>query len=169
MVVKYFLWWRETTDVIVVLFPCCRSDYLRSVTLQVLTKSTQSRGQPAETGYFFTFSEYLQTCVPCHLPVWAERERGTILTQVEFRPSWLRPRLDPPFLFCRQTLGVVKKTSLRQLSRCQFPDEGKLGPLQSVPWSRPSLCWNNWWASHRSGLRDSEDYKLKIRPFCRKQ
>ena len=38
----------------------------------------------------------------------------------------------PAFSFCRQTLGVVKKTSPHQLSHCQFPDKGKVGPVQSV-------------------------------------
>lgn len=56
---------------------------------------------------------------------------------IEIRPSRLWPHPDPPFLFSRQTLGVVKKTSLHQLSHCQFPDQGKLGPLQSV--SDPDL------------------------------
>lgn len=110
-------------------------------------------------------------CVSCHLPVLAESERRTILSWPKSKFAHLDCDLapNPPFLFCRQTLGVVKKTSLRQLSHCQFPDEGKLGPLHSVPRSRPTLCWNNWWASRWSGLRDSEDYKLKVRPFCRKQ
>lgn len=78
--------------------------------------------------------------------------------------TWPRPALS----FLRPTLGVVKKTSLHQLSHCQLPDEGKRGPLQRV--SHPDLpCWNSSWASRWRGLWDSEDYKLKMNLFCTTQ
>lgn len=108
----------------------------------------------------------------CHLPGLATSKR-----QITDRSEPGQSR-DPPistltwprpaFSFLRQTLGVVKKTSLHQLSHCQFPDEGKRGPLQCV--SDPDLpCWNSSWASHWRGLWDSEDYKLKMKLFCTTQ